>query len=78
MRITLSDLTPEERNDYVGWWCEVEIKPGVLCVYEGAFLGGRVKIPIEVHPLYASPEQIVIRTDLRPAWNPDGTPLEVK
>ncbi|MBA1834146.1 hypothetical protein [Corynebacterium wankanglinii] len=74
MSINLADLTPEQCDEHVGRWCELTNKPGVLAIYEGPFLGGRVKIPIEVHALYADPEQIIIRTDLPRAWNPDGSP----
>ncbi|WCZ37839.1 hypothetical protein [Corynebacterium jeddahense] len=74
MTVPLATLAPGEAAEYVGCWCELTNKPGVLAIYEGSFLGGRVKIPTESFPLYADPEQIIIRPDLPRAWNPDGSP----
>lgn len=74
MNVTLDKVAPERHKFYIGYWCEVATYPGVLGVYEGANLGGRVKIPREVSAVYADPDKITIRDDLPRAWNPDGTP----
>ena len=74
MTIPISMIKVEDRDDLVGHWCAIKNRGNFLGIYEGDFLGGRVKDPTRSTPLYPGPENIIIRTDLPRAWTPDGKP----
>lgn len=74
MTVPLSTLNPGEGEQYIGCWCEITGAPDFLGVYEGGYLGGRVKVPNEHAPIYPGPENIIIRTDIPRAWTPNGHP----
>lgn len=76
MTIPITTLASGEENEYVGCWCEIVGVEGVLGIYEGDYLGGRVKVPNEHSPLYPGTEKIIIRTDIPRAWTPTGQPPE--
>ena len=73
---TLADLTPEERAQCRGMWCEDE--DGFLLVYRGDHIGrdwlAVCAYPEDVHESYAALYHLTPRPDLPRAWNPDGTP----
>lgn len=68
---TLADLDDAQRLDYIGMWCQVGDLVGI---YEGPYLGARIKLPQSSWPAYADEELVKLRYDLPRAWNPDGTP----
>lgn len=82
MTKTLADTTPEERDQCVGMWCDVPgetYAPAVLAQFteNGAELltvdmsGRMIFDPFGM-------EKVIPRFDLPRAWNPDGTPVEVR
>lgn len=73
---TLADLTPEERAQCKGMWCEDE--DGKLCIYRADHIG-RDWLAICIYPdrvgtIAAKYDLITLRPDLPRAWAPDGTP----
>ena len=74
MTVPLVTLAPGEAAEYVGCWCEVTGVDDFLGIYEGDYLGGRVKVPNEHTPIYPGTDRIVIRTDIPRAWTPTGQP----
>lgn len=76
---TLDDLTPQERDDYVGAWVNVPHNPRPVIYMRDFYSTGEIKHgAIFLDPLYgdnhARLEDCVTRPDLPRAWNPDGTP----
>lgn len=73
---TLADMTPEEREQCRGMWCEDE--DGFLFVYRGDHIGrdwlAVCAYPEDVHESYLPLDYLTPRPDLPRAWNPDGTP----
>lgn len=74
MTVPICTLNPGEDKQYIGCWCEITGAPGLLGIYEGDYLGGRVKVPNENTPLYPGAENITIRTDIPRAWTTTGHP----
>lgn len=83
---TLADMTPEQRYDCVGMWCEVTEEfsyPAVLVEishFHGRSLGTLLteglsgKMLLDPYPI----DSITPRPDLPRAWQPDGTPVNGK
>lgn len=76
---TLDDLTPQERDDYVGAWVNVPHNPRPVIYMRDFYSTGEIKHgAIFLDPLYGDNhtrlEDCVTRPDLPRAWNPDGTP----
>lgn len=74
---TLADLTPEERAQCKGMWCEDE--DGKLCIYRADHIG-RDWLAICIYPdrvgtIAAKFDLITPRYDLPRAWTPDGQPV---
>lgn len=73
---TLTDMTPGEREQCRGMWCEDE--DGFLFVYRGDHIGrdwlAVCAYPEDVHESYLPLDYLTLRPDLPRAWNPDGTP----
>lgn len=73
---TLTDMTPREREQCRGMWCEDE--DGFLFVYRGDHIGrdwlAVCAYPEYVHESYLPLDYLTPRPDLPRAWNPDGTP----
>lgn len=74
MTVPLTTIAPGGQEQYIGCWCEIAGVDDFLGIYEGDYLGGRVKAPNENTPLYPGTEKILIRTDLPRAWTPQGRP----
>ena len=80
MARTLADMTPDERQSYVGMWCDnlastaKEPAPVVLTCVQGEtcwvlhtdLYGERSCFPLD---------RVAPRPDMPRAWNPDGTPV---
>ena len=73
-RIKLNEIPREQQHEYAGCWCEFGVD-GLIGVYEGPFLGGRIKVPGEASPVYRDPAQITILADLQRAWSAEGVPM---
>lgn len=85
---TLADMTPQERAECVGMWCDVtnasvnEDKPVVLCSDKEVNGVLPVYIPWVTASFYPTEEGVsgwpadglAPRFDLPRAWNPDGQP----
>ena len=73
---TLADITPEERAQCRGMWCEDE--DGRLCIYRADHRGTNwlaiCIYPDRVGVIAAKYELITPRPDLPRAWQADGTP----
>ena len=70
---TLADLTPEERAEYRGTWCEDT--SGALCIYMGDARGlGVGAYPASRCVMSSFLDELTPRPGLPRAWNPDGTP----
>lgn len=73
---TLADLTPEERAQCRGMWCEDE--DGFLFVYRGDHIGrdwlAVCAYPEDVHESYEPLDYITPRLDIPRAWQADGKP----
>lgn len=74
----LADMTPGEREQCRGMWCEDE--DGFLFVYRGDHIGrdwlAVCAYPEDVHESYLPLDYLTLRPDLPRAWNPDGMPME--
>lgn len=70
----ITTIDVEDRDDLVGYWCEIVGAEDFLGIYEGDYLGGRIKDPNSSTPIYPGPENIIIRTDLPRAWTAEGKP----
>lgn len=80
MTRTFADMTPAERDDYVGMWCEDPDGDLVILdrVHESR-VDGQVVVVV-FHPpsgdrLRYLASELTPRLDLRRAWPPDGKPL---
>ena len=73
---TLADMTPQERAQCVGMWCEDE--DGFLCVYRGDHTGrdwlAVCAYPEDVHGSYMALDALTPRSDIPRAWTPNGQP----
>lgn len=72
---TLADLTPEERSQCRGMWCEDE--DGKLCIYRADHMHDWLAIciyPDRVGVFAAKYDLVTLRPDLPRAWAPDGQP----
>lgn len=73
---TLADMTPREREQCRGMWCEDE--DGFLFVYRGDHIGrdwlAVCAYPEDVHESYSPLGYLTPRPDLPRAWSKDGTP----
>ncbi|MFS0413196.1 hypothetical protein ACL1AW_15240, partial [Corynebacterium striatum] len=73
---TLADMTPEEREQCRGMWCEDE--DGFLFVYRGDHIGrdwlAVCAYPEDVHESYLPLDYLTLRPDLPRAWAPNGKP----
>ncbi|EEI16328.1 hypothetical protein [Corynebacterium lipophiloflavum] len=74
LRNRLSDYAPEDRAEFVGRWCHITDNPDELAIYEGAALGGKVRYPLALDPIYTKPENIFIHPELPRAFTKDGLP----
>ncbi|EGT5595035.1 hypothetical protein B7O34_10860 [Corynebacterium striatum] len=76
MTKTLADMTPEEREQCRGMWCEDE--DGFLFVYRGDHIGrdwlAVCAYPEDVHESYLPLDYLTLRPDLPRAWAPNGKP----
>lgn len=83
MARTLADMTPEEREQCRGMWCEyhtlrdgVELliyrweKDGMASVHDPKIGDGRTNQFVMVR-------RLIPRFDMPRAWEPDGTPVEM-
>lgn len=73
---TLADMTPQERSEYRGMWCEIYTPAGPeLAIYDQLRW---TKEPTLFEPEYghfeADLSKVTPRFDLPRAWNPDGQP----
>ena len=73
-KIHLGEIPKEQQHTFAGYWCTFGVD-GVLGVYEGPFLGGRIKVPGEASPVYRSATEITILTHIPRAWTVDGQPI---
>ena len=76
---TLADMTPEERANCVGMWCNV-VTARYAAVLVRTYMADGVRyaqmLSPEINDYYTAPlDSIIIRPDLPRAWNPDGTPF---
>lgn len=72
---TLADLTPEERSQCRGMWCEDE--DGKLCIYRADHMRDWLAIciyPGRVSTIAAKYDLITLRPDLPRAWQANGQP----
>ena len=73
---TLADMTPQERAQCRGMWCEE--KDGSMCIYMGADATpeqtGVFAYPASAIPMRVFLNRITPRPDLPRAWQADGTP----
>lgn len=73
---TLADMTPRERAQCRGMWCEDE--DGFLFVYRGDHIGrdwlAVCAYPEDVHESYSPLDYLTPRPDLPRAWQSDGQP----
>lgn len=73
---TLADMTPQERAQCQGMWCEIDTPMGTeLAIYDQLRW---TKEPTLLEPEYgyfeADLSKVTPRPDLPRAWAPDGTP----
>lgn len=76
---TLTDMTPEERAQCHGMWCDVvrHDKPAVLhdCFFPSPGRhGAGLYSPSDGSYFYSAAKNVTPRFDLPRAWNADGTP----
>ena len=77
---TLADMTPEERAQCHGMWCDVvrHDKPAVLhdCFFPSPGRhGAGLYSPSDGLYFYSAAKNVTPRFDLPRAWNADGTPV---
>lgn len=72
---TFADMTPEERDQCRGTWCEVDRLDGVYILLSISDTTADLYDPREDMFTCGFPEEITPRFDLPRAWNPDGTPV---
>lgn len=74
---TLADLTPEERANCRGMWCDTPKGKFVLLAPmfpDREAFGWQLLVPSKGMRIDYPPEKITLRYDLPRAWTPDGTP----
>ena len=78
MTKTLADMTPEERDQCVGMWCDTPRGTFVLFkrMFEDVELGWSLIMPKDGFKVDYPNSDITPRFDLPRAWNPDGSPLQ--
>lgn len=76
MSRTLADMTPEEREQCVGMWCEAQSYGHLLVLARLEGNDARVTVPQGPYPHTAPLSNFTPRPDLPRAWNPDGTPVK--
>lgn len=82
MARTLADMTPEEREQCVGMWCDLETNKGTQQVvlyrmieeHETGPVAYRLSFTSRHEILGFDPGKLTPRFDLPRAWEPDGTP----
>ncbi|EEI77680.1 hypothetical protein HMPREF0308_2056 [Corynebacterium striatum ATCC 6940] len=77
MTKTLADMTPEQRANCVGMWCEVAGQLEILAEPDGMVDYHDTAILHSVKRNggeYVLAKNVTPRFDLPRAWNPDGTP----
>ena len=79
---TLADMTPEQRQQCVGMWCDCLASDvsTTLCIYVGEDGGLACVVETDVtldNKVWTSFRSLTPRFDLPRAWNPDGTPLNM-
>lgn len=75
---TLADLTPEERAQCRGMWCDTPKGRFILLAPmfpDREAFGWQLLAPSEVMKIDYPPEKITPRFDLPRAWAPDGQPV---
>lgn len=78
---TLADMTPEERDQCRGMWCDLSIEAWIVvsAYYSEQYKQTLVVLldPVDGELLEGVPATAVTpRFDLPRAWNPDGTPVD--
>ncbi|GEM_PF-3826654 len=71
----LSDVPEDQRDDFMGAWFELVSDPSVIGIYEGAYLGAKLKVPNLYEPIYTEPDNLLLRNDLARAWDHEGNPI---
>lgn len=80
---TLADMTPQERAECVGMWCDFEPTPNYVITtviikagndYDAEFADEYEVFNTVLGHELAQPEQITPRYDIPRAWTPDGQP----
>lgn len=83
---TLADMTPEQRAQCVGMWCDFlpgnkdhgEPERGILAYWDWVREDAVITFPALADTRkWAHPENVTPRYDLPRAWNPDGTPVDM-
>lgn len=73
---TLADMTPQERAQCRGMWCEE--KDGFMCIYMGADATpeqtGVFAYPASMNAMRTFLNRVIPRPDLPRAWAADGQP----
>lgn len=77
---TLADMTPEQRDNCRGMWCEVkDSADSPAIIFDLSDPGWPElffpRLATEIHEEAA--ENVTLRPDLPRAWNPDGSPVEM-
>lgn len=84
---TLADMTPEQRAQCVGMWCDFlpgdkdhgEPEQGIFAYWNWVKGEAVITFPALADTRkWAHPENVTPRYDLPRAWNPDGTPVSAK
>lgn len=74
-KVHLGEIPKEQHHTFNGYWCTFGVDD-ILGVYEGPYLGGRIKVPGEASPVYRSATEITILTEIPRAWTVDGQPIQ--
>lgn len=80
MTKTLADMTPEQRTECIGMWCDV-VTERYAAVLVRTYMADDVRyaqmLSPEINDYYTAPlDSVTPRFDLPRAWNPDGTPIQ--
>lgn len=76
---TLADMTPEERANCRGMWCDTPKGRFILLAPmfpDCEAFGWELLIPSAGMKIDYLPEKVTPLPDLPRAWNPDGTPIK--
>lgn len=74
---TLADMTPEQRANCIGMWCEYPSAYGRLGIIYDLDDGSDpwiLRFDVRTEILGYDAKDVIPRFDLPRAWNPDGTP----